>query len=205
MYSKPPEISQNTLIQGKQASEPEQWQELSNNEVKQAINTSSLKKAPGPDEISFAIIQEAYKAISKVMNPVYKILIRNGFHSECWREGTGVILKKPGKPDYSLPKAYRIITLLNCLGKIAEKIMTARLSHRSQVTDLLDKDQMKGRKQRLAVNAVMTLTHDIKLTNNESNTLSCLLLDVKGAFNHISIHQLLAIMEKLQLPQKIQK
>ena len=83
MYPKPPEISQNTLTQGKQASQPEQWQELSNNEVKQAINTSLPKKASGPDEISFAIIQEAYKAISEVMNLVYKILIRNGFHSEC--------------------------------------------------------------------------------------------------------------------------
>ena len=31
------------------------------------------------------------------------------------------------------------------------------------------------------------------------------MLDVKGAFDHISIYQLLAIMEKLQLSQEIQK
>ena len=140
MYSKPPNINQHTSTQGNQAAESEQWQELSDNKVKQVINTSSSKKALGPDEISFTIIQEAYKAISEVMNLVYKILIRNGFHPECWREGTGIILKKLGKPDYSLPKAYRIITLLNCLGKVAEKIMATRLSHISQVTDLLDMD-----------------------------------------------------------------
>ena len=205
MYSKPPDINQHTSTQGNQTAESEQWQELSDNEVKQAINTSSSKKALGPDEISFTIIQEAYKAISEVMNLIYKILIRNGFHPECWREGTGIILKKLGKPNYSLPKAYRIITLLNCLGKVAEKIMTTRLSHISQVTDLLDIDQMGGRKKRSAIDAVMTLTHNIELAKNQGNTLSCLMLDVKGAFDYISIYQLLAIMEKLQLSQEIQK
>ena len=95
--------------------------------MKQAINTSSIKKAPEPDEISFAIIQEAYKAIPEVINLVYKILIKNGFHPECWREGTEVILKKSEKSDYSMSKAYRIITLLNCLDKVAEKIMITRL------------------------------------------------------------------------------
>lgn len=82
--------------------------------------------------------------------------------------------------------------------------MATRLSHISQITNLLDMDQMGGRKQRSAIDAVMTLTHDIELVNNQGNTLSCLFLDVKGAFDHISIHQLLAIMEKLQLPQEIQ-
>ncbi|SLM36388.1 reverse transcriptase [Lasallia pustulata] len=201
MYPKPPEINQNP----DRPNAPEaQWSSLTNNEVKQAIFTSSPKKAAGPDEIGFAIIQEAYKAIAEVMNLTYKILIRNGFHPQCWREGTGVILKKPGKPDYSLPKAYRIITLLNCLGKVAEKIMAIRLSYLSQISDLLDTDQSGGRKQRSAVDAVMALTHDIELARNQKQTLSCLFLDVKGAFDHVSTKQLLRIMSELQLPRQVQ-
>ena len=82
------------------------------------------------------------------MNLIYKILIKNDFHPEYWREETEVILKKSEKSDYSLLTAYRIITLLNCLSKIAEKIIITRLSYISQVTDLLDIDQMKDRKQR---------------------------------------------------------
>ena len=50
----------------------------------------------------------------------------------------------------------------------------------------------------------MTLTHDIELVRNQGNTLSCLMLDVKGAFDHISVHQLLTIMYKLQLSKEIQ-
>ena len=55
---------------------------------------------------------------------------------------------------------------------------------------------MRGRKQRSAIDAVMTLTHDIELARNQGNTLSCLMLDVKDAFDHISIHQLLSINKK---------
>ena len=63
---------------------------------------------------------------------------------------------------------------------------------------------MRGRKQRSAIDAVITLTHDIELAKNQGNTLSCLMLDVKEAFDYISVHQLLTIMHKLQLSKEIQ-
>ena len=140
MYPKPPEISQDIDTSNTQEGTQGIWHNLSDNEVKQVIFTSLPKKAPGPDGISFAIIQEAYKAIAEVINLVYKILIKAGFHPQCWREETEVVLKKQRKPDYSLLKAYRIITLLNCLRKVAEKIMATRLSYLSQVSELLDID-----------------------------------------------------------------
>ena len=131
MYSKSPEISQDIDTSNTQEGTQGIWHNLSDNEVKQAIFISSSKKVPGPDRVSFAIIQEAYKAIAEVINLVYKILIKADFYSQYWREETGVILKKQGKPDYSLPKAYRIITLLNCLRKVAEKSMATKLSYLS--------------------------------------------------------------------------
>jgi hypothetical protein len=33
------------------------------------------------------------------------------------------VLRKPGKPDYSLPGAYRPISLLNTLGKLLEAVI----------------------------------------------------------------------------------
>ena len=161
--AKSPEISQDIDTSNTQEGTQGIWHNLSDNEVKQAIFTSSSKKAPGSDRVSFAIIQEAHKAIAEVINIFYKILIKADFHSQYWREGTEVVLKKQRKSDYSLPKAYRIITLLNCLEKVAEKIMATRLSYLSQVSELLDIDQTEGRKQRSVIDAVMSLTHNIEL------------------------------------------
>src|SRR6266511_4497005 len=38
------------------------WPEISTDEIKEAIFFNSVKKAPGPDQISFSIIQKAYTA-----------------------------------------------------------------------------------------------------------------------------------------------
>ncbi len=58
-------------------------------------------------------------------------------------------------------QTYRIITLLNCLDKVAEKIIAVQLSYTAEINDkLLDFDQMKDRKQRSAIDAVLNLVHD---------------------------------------------
>jgi len=80
------------------------------------------------------------------------------------------------------------MTLLNCLNKIAEKIIAVQLSYTAEINDkLLNFDQMKGRKQRSAINAVLNLVHDVQMTKSRENTLICLLLDVKEVFDHIAL------------------
>ena len=46
----------------------------------------------------------------------------------------------------------------------------------------------------------MALTHDIQIGKNNKQITSCLFMDIKGAFDHVSINQLLKICQKLQLP-----
>ena len=198
MYPPPPEIQIN---EESLSDESIQWPRVIEGETKHAINSSAPRKAPGPDGMSFAIIQRAYKSIPEIFNLVYPDLIENGYHPKIWREGTGIILKKPDKPNYSIPKAYRIITLLNCLGKVAEKIIAVRLSYTAELNDkLLDFDQMGGRKQRSAIDAVLNLVHDAQMAKSCGNTLTCLLLDVKGAFDHVALKQLVKILIKLKIP-----
>ena len=45
----------------------------------------------------------------------------------------------------------------------------------------------------------MNVVHDIEIANRNKNLLSYLLLDVKGAFEFVSINQLLNVMKKLHL------
>ena len=90
---------------------------------------------------------------------------------------------------------------MNCLGKIAEKILATRLAYLGP--DILDNDQIGGRKKRSAIDIVMALVHDIQLANNDKHVILCLLLDVKGAFDHVLINQLIQVMIKLKLPSQI--
>ncbi len=83
-------------------------------------------------------------------------------------------------------KSYRIIFLLNCLGKIAEKIIAARLAYLAETTDLLYFDQIGGRRKKSAIDVVMTLIHDIQVAKQDKKVTSVLFIDVKGAFDYMS-------------------
>jgi hypothetical protein len=176
------------------------WPKIESKEIKEAIFNSSSKTAPGPDQISNKIIQETYLIIPDLFYKLYSKLIEKGYHPIEWREAIGIILKKQNKPDDSNPKAYRIISLLNCLGKTAEKIIANRLGYLAETTDLLYSEQIGGRSQKSAIDAAMAIIHDIQLAKTEGLKSSCLFLDIKGAFDHVSINQLLGFCQRLKLP-----
>jgi len=138
-----------------------QWSRVIKGKIKHAINFSAFRKAFKLDDISFVIIQRAYKSILKIFNLVYSDLIKNDYHLKIWREGTKIILKKSDKLNYSISKTYKIITLLNYLDKVAEKIIAVQLSYTAEINDkLLNFDQIRGRKQRSVIDAVLNLVHD---------------------------------------------
>ena len=68
--------------------------------------------------------------------------------------------------NYSLPKAYRFISLLNCLGKTLEKIFATRLGYLANTTSLLQDLQLGGRKQQSTIDAVLLLLNNIQSKNN---------------------------------------
>jgi hypothetical protein len=65
---------------------------------------------------------------------------------------------------------------------------------------LLHTDQIGGRPQCLAIDAVMALTHAINTNIGNKWVTLVLILDVRGAFNNISSMCLLHIMRQLGCP-----
>ena len=114
----------------------------------------------------------------------------------------GVILKKSNRKAI-IPKSYRVVSLLNCLEKVAEKIIAARLSQTAETSDLLNIDQMRDRKQKSAIDAILTLIHDIQLAKHEKKVTSVLFMNVKDAYDHVSANHLLRICQKLKLSKSL--
>jgi hypothetical protein len=50
--------------------------------------------------------------------------IRLAIYQKAGKLIKGIILQKPGKLDYAVPKAYRIICLPNYLRRVVEKVVT---------------------------------------------------------------------------------
>ena len=56
------------------------------------------------------------------------------------------MLQKLNKVDYTILKAYRVISVLNCLGKVVEKTMATWILDRCEKNHLLYKGQFGCRK-----------------------------------------------------------
>jgi hypothetical protein len=178
------------------------WPRVTEREIRDAIMSSSSSKAPGPDGIGFECLKIAYATIPDYFHSLFEVLLRAGYHPKAWREATIVVIKKNGKPDYSAPKAYRPISLLNCLGKVSEKIMATRLAYMAERHHLLHKLQIGGRPKRSAVDAAMFLTTKIDEANRRNKITSTLCIDVKGAFDNVYKKRLLHTMRTMKLDQK---
>lgn len=101
----------------------------------------------------------------------------------------------------TLPKFYKVVSLLKCLGKAAEEIVATRLSYFATTSVLLYHDQIGERKQRLVVDTVLSLVHDVQLAKSQELITSALFPDIKGASGHVSSSRLVHTCQKLALPR----
>jgi hypothetical protein len=203
LFPTPPTVNKPYSVREGRGTDEIPWIPVTAEEVKKAIMTSASNKAPGPDGINFLCLKQVLDILPQHLLDLYSTLIETGYHPHCWREATGAILKKANKPDYTAPKAYRPVSLLNCLGKVAEKIVAKRFSTLAEKYQLLDTEQMGGRPGRSVVDAVLALTHDIETGNKLGKVVSVLFLDVKGAFDHVNREQLLEVLQDLGFPTPV--
>jgi hypothetical protein len=89
------------------------------------------------------ILQKIYYSLEDRFFNLYKNLIEKGYHFKCWRKIIEVVLRKENR-KVSISKSYRIISLLNCMRKVAKKIIATRLLYLD--SNILNFDQLDDRK-----------------------------------------------------------
>ncbi|KAF5232692.1 hypothetical protein FANTH_12863 [Fusarium anthophilum] len=123
-------------------------------EIKEAIEESFPLKALGPDGITNKALQIASPWIKKHLTKTFNRSLTLGYYPKHFRQSTTVVLRKSGKDNYTVPKAYRPIALLNTTGKVMEAVTAKRLSYIAETHDLLPATHMGGRKLRYAKHAL---------------------------------------------------
>jgi hypothetical protein len=162
------------------------WKIITDEDIREALFDQSVKKTPGLDRLGFNAIQLLWDWDSRRIITIVKTTFRLGVHPRVWKEVRGVVIPKPNKPDYGVPKAYREITLLNCLGKIVEKVAANAIAEQCERRKLLHNGQFGCRKRRSAIDVVGRLMKRVEKAWTRGNTAAVLLMDVKGAFPHVA-------------------
>ena len=91
-------------------------------EVSRELNP---KKAPGPDNIITKIVTPCASQFTAPLTRIYNRGINEACFPGVWKLAKVVALYK--KKSHFLPENYRPISLLNCFGKIFEKLISKQM------------------------------------------------------------------------------
>ena len=181
--------------------------QITEKEVRDAIRAASPLKAPGPDGIANKALQAGVTQLAAHLTRIFNQSLHLGYCPAHFRELTTIVLRKPGKDNYTAPKSYRPIALMNTTGKIMDAIIARRLSYLAETHHVLPPTHVGGRKMRSTEHALHAVTHKIYKTWSQTNgqVATLLLLDVSGAFDNVSHARLLHDLQKRRVDEKTVK
>jgi hypothetical protein len=187
---------------------------ISNALIREALSRNSNSSTPGPDHISWFWLKQATRESpildsqerSDHIDPIrgirdlYNACLTHGCFPSVFKHSVTVVLPKPNKKDYSLAKSYRSIVLLNCLGKLLEKVIASQMQFDAQMCGLTDELQFGGLMMRSTADAGIHACKHIQEARLRGEDSSAILVDVAQFFPSLDHNALLAILKHYGFP-----
>ena len=155
---------------------PRNFIPISRDEVANALAKTSNKSAPGSSGITYKLIKWAFAAHPDWFLKIFNAAISLGYHP--WSKAIVVIIPKPSKPDYCLPKAYHPISLLECCGKLLKKVIAKRILSDAHSFEILPPHQFGSHDYHCATDAALCLVHNAQAAIAMGHVASTLLFGV---------------------------
>lgn len=171
---------------------------ISKSEVLNVLQQLKADKASSPNGISNWILITCAEKLSELLAPLFQVCIIHAYYSWVFKTANTITMRKPGNADYTIPKAYRPITLLNTLGKVLESIIGKKITYLAETYHVLPETQMGARKDKSTETALKLLREQIHTVwGQDNNKVATLLsMDVAGAFDTVLHPQLIYNLRK---------
>ncbi|GCB24323.1 putative 115 kDa protein in type-1 retrotransposable element R1DM [Aspergillus awamori] len=139
---------------------------------------------PIRDGIPTLVRKHLWIYLKEFIKTIFTRLVDLGYYPNQWKQAWIVVLRNPGKSDYSAPGAYRPISLLNTLGKLLEAVMARRLLYWAEKYGLLP---------------------DMQSSMGCSRVVTLIAFDLKAAFNGVHQISLDARLKAKGIPLKVRQ
>ena len=153
-------------------------------ELHEALFASAPWKAPGLDHIPLMALRQCEDILTPHLLTLYSASLRLHHVPPIWKIATVVAVPKPGA-DLSVPKGFRPISLLLCISKALEHIITRRLTYYLERNSLLSPHQYGFRKTRATEWALWNFVSAATNVLKTRNRLMALKLDIQGAYDRV--------------------
>jgi ribonuclease HI len=179
------------------------WDPITEMEITKALKAAKKRTAPGEDGLPTLVWSHLWPYVSSTVTRIFTASIDLGHYPQQWKAAKIVVLRKPGKSDYTSPSAFRPISLLNTLGKLLEALIARRLSYYAETHRLLPDTQFGGRPGRNTEQALLVLANSIDQAWLRSKVVTLVAFDLKGAFNGVNGSALNARLLEKGIPTPI--
>jgi hypothetical protein len=185
------------------AREPCLFAQFGEEEMHALLRATANKSVPGSSGIGWSLLKRGWGAVKDHLILIYNACLILGHHPARWKEAKVVAIPKPDKPDYSLPKAHRPISLLETMSKLLEKVVAKRMQHDIVKYELIHANQFGGHAHSSCLDLGLTLIHDVQDAHHKGLKVGILLFNVRGFFNNVNHGHMVAILENLGYPPEL--
>ena len=169
-------------------------------DVEAALKKTKSWSCPGDDEVPNGFLKDLGDPLLEAVASLTTACWNAGYYPKRYRLAKTVVIRKPGKKDYSAPSAWRPIALLNTVGKLVESITAVKLNDLAEEKGMLPESQMGARKGRSTDTALELLTEQVHTAWGKDMVASMLSMDISGAFDTVDPTRLLNVMRSKGVP-----
>ena len=175
--------------------------EITEAELKAALNGLKNKKAAGPDGLLNEFFKRSECVIVPFLLKLFNYLFDNGIYPSDWTMSILQPIHKKG--DVGLPDNYRGISLLNVCSKIYSSILNRRLSDWVEDNDILGEEQAGYRRFRSPMEHIFILHAIVNKQLVRHRKLYVAFIDFRKAFDGISRVKLWLVLRKRGISGKM--
>lgn len=174
-----------------------------NRMIATAIQRMKSSKATRPGTIPNDLFKKCSAILVPHLGPIHRATYTLGVYPDSWSMIETLVQRKPGKPDYRRPNAWRPIALSDGHGRLANSCLAIILTSKAELLGLIPSLQFGARPGRSTTDSIHLMIDRIKQLWREGNVVSVLFMDVKGAFPSVNLKMMYHELRLLGVPQEI--
>jgi hypothetical protein len=184
---------------------PPQWTftNVMDEQIHRAIKKMKPYKASRSGTIPNSVLIHAREELVPHLGPLFQATNTLTYYPQEWALTETLVLKKPGKPDYTSPAAWRPIVLSDGIARLLNSCQTEDIVTMCERHNVLPANHFGARPGRTTTDSIHMLTKTVKDAWRKGQVISTLFLDVKGAFpSGVDINRLIHNMRKRGIPEE---